>query len=300
MSWLFSRALVGAFSAGTCSDGEPSVPSNSTATPQAYWSPDKTKDTCPRFPSGMTREPLTADRGQELLTLYLAGFHARTSVPLEQEKESTESVLVSGAKWHGSFAKYDRELCLWKTRQCSLLAGLDEFSETWPKWGLMLGGAAYRLPTPFFLREIRAYITAAKESGLRLPTPRSQEPGRTSNGYGRGLAEMLEGNEQIERLSTPRASDGKKGGPNQHGSKGDLLLQSAVARLATPTARDWKSGKASQATMEHNSRPLSEQIGGKLNPMWVEWLMGWPIGWTGLEPLETDKFQQWLSSHTKC
>ena len=28
---------------------------------------------------------------------------------------------------------------------------------------------------------------------------------------------------------------------------------------------------------------------GTLNPQWVEWLMGWPIGWTGLEPLGTDK-----------
>jgi DNA (cytosine-5)-methyltransferase 1 len=26
---------------------------------------------------------------------------------------------------------------------------------------------------------------------------------------------------------------------------------------------------------------------GKLNPDWVEWLMGWPIGWTDLEPIET-------------
>lgn len=30
--------------------------------------------------------------------------------------------------------------------------------------------------------------------------------------------------------------------------------------------------------------------GGKLNPEWVEWLMGWPIGWTDLKPLATDKF----------
>ncbi len=38
-------------------------------------------------------------------------------------------------------------------------------------------------------------------------------------------------------------------------------------------------------------------VGGQLNPDWVEWLMGWPIGWTDLKPLETDKFQQWLESH---
>jgi len=29
--------------------------------------------------------------------------------------------------------------------------------------------------------------------------------------------------------------------------------------------------------------------GGQLNPEWVEWLMGWPIGWTDLRPLEMDK-----------
>ena len=43
----------------------------------------------------------------------------------------------------------------------------------------------------------------------------------------------------------------------------------------------------------------TDQIGGQLNPMWVEWLMGWPIGWTDCDVLETDKFQQWLHSHGK-
>jgi hypothetical protein len=38
-------------------------------------------------------------------------------------------------------------------------------------------------------------------------------------------------------LPTPRATDGTKGGPNQRGSSGDLMLPSAVARLLpTPDA----------------------------------------------------------------
>ena len=37
--------------------------------------------------------------------------------------------------------------------------------------------------------------------------------------------------------------------------------------------------------------------GGRLNPTWVEWLMGWPIKWTDSQPLETDKFRQWLQQH---
>lgn len=42
---------------------------------------------------------------------------------------------------------------------------------------------------------------------------------------------------------------------------------------------------------------LQTVIGGSLNPPWVEWLMGWPIGWTDLEPLATGKFRQWQHSH---
>jgi DNA (cytosine-5)-methyltransferase 1 len=40
-------------------------------------------------------------------------------------------------------------------------------------------------------------------------------------------------------------------------------------------------------------------VSGQLNPTWVEWLMGWPLGWTDLKPLETDKFQKWLDAHGK-
>ncbi len=68
----------------------------------------------------------------------------------------------------------------------------------------------------------------------------------------------------------------------------------------TPIARDWRSGKASAKTMAKNSRPLSEVVGGDLNPMWVEWLMGWPLGWTALEPLGTARFRLWLRSHGAC
>ena len=77
-------------------------------------------------------------------------------------------------------------------------------------------------------------------------------------------------------------------------------LATAVLKCATPTARDWRSGKASQATHDRNSRPLSEQIGGSLNPTWVEWLMGWPLGWTDLKPLGTDKSHCVPPQHSKC
>lgn len=38
---------------------------------------------------------------------------------------------------------------------------------------------------------------------------------------------------------------------------------------------------------------------GTLNPNWVEWLMGWPIAHTDLEPLETGKYLKWQQQHSK-
>ncbi len=48
-------------------------------------------------------------------------------------------------------------------------------------------------------------------------------------------------------LPTPRATDGTKGGPNQRGSKGDLMLPSAVSQMSTGASTDRQSpdGKAS-------------------------------------------------------
>ncbi len=41
---------------------------------------------------------------------------------------------------------------------------------------------------------------------------------------------------------------------------------------------------------------LGEKVGGQLNPTWVEWLMGFPLGWTDLEPLETPSFRRWFQN----
>lgn len=39
---------------------------------------------------------------------------------------------------------------------------------------------------------------------------------------------------------------------------------------------------------------------GRLNPEFVEWVMGWPIGWTAIEPLEMVRFQEWQRQHSPC
>ena len=56
----------------------------------------------------------------------------------------------------------------------------------------------------------------------------------------------------------------------------------------TPVARMHKDA-GSPSEYKRNEIPLAAQAGGPLNPEWVEWLMGWPLGWTDLKPLEMDK-----------
>lgn len=100
-------------------------------------------------------------------------------------------------------------------------------------------------------------------------------------------------------LPTPTATPygrNKSLGPN---SKVRPSLQSMAtnARWPTPLARDGKvSPGAARATYS-----LPGKVGGKLNPTWVEWLMGFPLGWTELSPsviaLSLYKFERGLKSY---
>lgn len=44
------------------------------------------------------------------------------------------------------------------------------------------------------------------------------------------------------------------------------------------------------------SADVTEENRGQLNPDWVEWLMGWPVGWTSLKPLPKERFEEWKKS----
>jgi hypothetical protein len=67
----------------------------------------------------------------------------------------------------------------------------------------------------------------------------------------------------------------------------------------TPTSHMAKETNAPSEALR-NEPSLSSRVGGKLNPMWVEWLMGWPLGWTDLKPLEMDKYRLWQQQHGNC
>ncbi|SKS70893.1 Uncharacterised protein [Mycobacteroides abscessus subsp. bolletii] len=108
-------------------------------------------------------------------------------------------------------AQWNPARMIWETDQADLFCEQREpYSETWPTSGTTRNGQLLPLPPS-------EHHTAANGSSL-LPTPRASRGASTSE-----TRDAL--------LPTPRATDGTKGGPNQRGSSGDLMLPSAVMRL---------------------------------------------------------------------
>ena len=75
-----------------------------------------------------------------------------------------------------------------------------------------------------------------------------------------------------------------------------LGLADAVQMWPTMTANGMGSSGHRELLEKHvnsgyitqdEKKQMSAGNGGRLNPTWVEWLMGFPLGWTDLEDLET-------------
>ena len=64
--------------------------------------------------------------------------------------------------------------------------------------------------------------------------------------------------------------------------------------LPTPTT---KANWGARSMQKWKGCRNAVKVFGKPTPENHEWLMGWPIGWTDLNALETDKCQQWLQEH---
>jgi len=334
MTWLISKALMQdyensrcsqeqgeEYSEATCSDGARSALLSSTPMPQAFLPPDKMTAFSRPSRSGMTFAPLTASHGADLLTWFLADSRVRTFPLLDQAPALMASGRASGQKWPASLTKYDPGSCSWKTAQLSLLGGSDEFSETWPKWGSMRSGECWE-------RTMSAPLTAESASGS-WPTPLANS--HTGAGHGpnkTGAPNLQTVVAQAEKWPTPTVC----GNYNRKGASktsGDGLATVVASRSTTscsastdaPTAkaRMWPTATATSAKgwspghnqaetddrLDYSVERLSFQAGQttppkRLNPEWVEWLMGWPQGWTALKPLEMARFHEWQRQHLPC
>lgn len=188
-------------------------------------------------------------------------------IPLRAAVRRLVTSVTSGRSSPGSFAKLGPDGSWARMSRGSLQATLDgsleEFCETWPRWGILSGGVVGRLPTP----ERR---TTGNEYSL-WPTPRTSD---TQSGR---IVEVNE-NGSLCRVNRDRTQT--------YGAN----LADAVRMWPTPTSRDHKDGSAAAcrnvpgAGQRGAGGPnLQTVVGGTLNPLWVELLMGFPPGWTDME-----------------
>ncbi len=244
MSWLFSQALVEAFSAATSSDGAPSAPSSATPTPQAYLSPDRMTVFSRLSRFGMTFAVSEDIRGEAVLTWCREASRARTSARTSARPEpaagSRERKAGFGARWPGSLARYNPDSCLWRTHQISLLEAEPKLLDALPRWGMTRGGELWPLPTPV------------------LPTNESA----------------------CGSWPTLSASEAKNGWQDRTGAtrgKQESLTTVLQREMGRRTGAPW--------------------TGGHLSPMWAEWFMGFPAGWSDFAALGMPRFQQWQLWH---
>jgi hypothetical protein len=221
------------------------------------------------------------------LTSFAVVSPARTSPTPEEERDSVASDQDYSTKSPVSLAYWDQDTCSWRTWQRCLLEGWEMFSGRWPRSGMTVGGIAYRLPAL-----VPRISGTGSSSSATFPTPtvplgggeRSGDRAGTGNLHYQARTGQLMFPTPTEHGNYNRKGLTKTSGDGLATRVKQLETQDGIVQrvmFPTPQSRDWKSG--STVSDYGNSRPLSEAVSGQLNPTWVEWLMGFPLGWTDLD-----------------
>ena len=273
--------------------------------------------------SGVTCSPSTLELGAAQWIASLQASPAKTSALQAAVLGSTARAPGSSSACSTSPTIAVRGSSFWRTSAASLLPppplwtkpkGLSTSArppaswENWPTEGGTRNGSLF--PRPMWAPATAA--PAGSASPGAWPTPQvgtgDNSHGQISGDFRNRMEELL----KQPQWSSPRASDGKNGGPNQRGSKGDLMLPSMAAQWPTPASRDYRSPNAhsyeargggmkgeqlNNYVAHHFSLPQDQPIrDGResslitprsprhLNPIFGAWLMGWPSAWVIAEP----------------
>jgi hypothetical protein len=249
------------------------------------------------------------------------GSPASPSHSLDAVRSRT-TIVGYGPSSPDAFANYDPATSSWRTSQASFWGEeWTTYSEGWPTSGMTRSGRAFRRrplvprtsatasgswPTP-------TVMDRPNEGSVRLLRARVLD-GSISEEDATAILKgknPFEAQGKLQMWHTPTASD-KDGRPrwDHRASPGHVrkvpvpnLMAQVLERTPEPAPtgrgmRRWRSpnaadhrdrGNLDNASIQRRiemgkSIELSMQAGGALNPTWVEWLMGFPLGWTDLEP----------------
>jgi len=281
---------------------EPAAMSKMTRTARRFLSLASRTDCLTMLLSGTMSEHSMVQSGVERWILSLEDSPANLFLWLDNGKGKPTSEIYGRTQLE-SLARYDPATHSLKTPQgCLALDTLKPSSVTLPKSGMILNGMLLVRPT-------WVPTTEGNDSGY-WPTPQNSEDGRKiqndwvwqgthfKDKNGKKIQTHLK--HSVQMWPTPRETeiDRSKTAQGTHGF--NIIAPDGRewgANLATavkmwPTPRQSRTGGADS----HGEMP-EEFRGGKLNPQWVEWLMGWPSGWTDLKCSEMDGcLRSWFES----
>ena len=326
MSWHYLQEQAGASLEDICSDGVPLPPLRSKITHAAFCSNGKLTASYLDSLSGTTCKHSTGNRGEERSMSSAEDFPARTSVAPGKVRASLEHEVAYGVKWHASFAKWDQDTSSWKTHQCSLFGGWESFLEGWPRWGMMRDGVCSERvmqehptsgtesgswPTPLCMDTLPPKSPEALQKEATQARPGRSQPANLRDCV--HPKQMDAWKEYQQMWPTPSASEDAAGTPDgkmqwmlTHAAKSGCSTRKEYKDGGTKTPQKFPTPRAQDSYERRNYKTMkriAEQGGdmtlktkintdngkpGQLNPPWVEWLMGWPLHWTSLEPLAMD------------
>ena len=248
---------------------------------------------------------------EEQLSLFAEDSPVSHSV-LPGSKEAHKMIAHSGLrccelyrKWlpDGSLAKMFLESSRWNSTRCYLTwrsrvtpAGrlLFQLAPSMPTTGEIESGL---LGTPTAIYKVRSERFREGRSPNPAEYALMHTPTATANQMAPSMQKHVGSwwrTPSADQGGTPKALlEGKTTRPSGH--KIQIRLQDQVRMCPTPTARDYKGGRK-KATLEESGRGATNSLNdfltmqeehGSLNPTWVEWLMGFPIGHTDLKPSVT-------------
>jgi DNA (cytosine-5)-methyltransferase 1 len=205
-----------------------------------------------------------------------------TRVSLSVRQVSGEVKKIRGICGHGSeqpLASYDQDTQSWKMFGDISLWGDSPLLENLPVSGMTQSGV-------LFLQHPWEPITAETAS-LSWPTPVASDAWTTdlaSSQVKEGSMHSVSLGRAVQIWPTPTVDDASNVNPKPNRFRG--LVAAVNETFPTPTASDWKGrgpNSKQQGLPEVIKKGTPNGNGGKLNPTWVEWLMGFPEGWTDLE-----------------
>lgn len=200
---------------------------------------------------GTMSRPSMAARGVESWIASLGGTLANLSLLQENAAEPT----ILGISGHTSPGLSERCVQLFaSSRMCQTTSTSDSamYAKTFGEW-------VTELKREYSLRR-KSEPRISESDSSSWPTATAMDS-RSSGAAGYQTETRHAGttltDAAVRQWPTARATDGTKGGPNQHGSKGDLTLPSAAVQWPTPASRDHKGG-ADWSKRTRNGKPRSD------------------------------------------